>query len=98
MAKPLGVLTVDVNGEAHVLELKQIDLVRAEQMLGRSVTRMDRLSDIYEIAWTKLRRKNVDGIPDTFDAFLDLEPDVEANFDESEDAGGKDSGPVAPTG
>lgn len=98
MAKPLGVLTVDVNGTAHVLELKQIDLVRAEQMLGRSVTRMDRLSDIYEIAWTKLRRNDVAGIPDTFDAFLDLEPDVEAEFSDGEDAGGKDSGPVAPTG
>lgn len=98
MAKPLGVLTVTVNDTAHVLELKQIDLVRAEMMLGRSVTRMDRLSDIYEIAWTKLRRKDVAGIPDSFDAFLDLEPDVEADFDGGEDAGGKGSGLEAPTG
>lgn len=98
MAKALGVLTVNVNDTSYVLELKQIDLVRAEQLLGRSVTRMDRLSDIYEIAWTKLRRQQVDGIPSTFDAFLDLEPDIDADFDTSEDAGGKGSGQEVATG
>jgi hypothetical protein len=98
MAQPLGVLTVEVNGDTHVIELKKIDFVRAEQMLQRSVSRMDTLTDIYAIAWTKLRRTDVAGIPDTFDGFLDLEPDVEAAFADGEDAGGKDSGPAVPTG
>jgi hypothetical protein len=45
-----------------------------------------------------LRRTKVKHIPDTFDGFLDLEPDVDANFDDGEDAGGKASGQDQPTG
>lgn len=98
MTQPMAVFTVEVLGETHHLELKKIDFVRAEQALQKPVTSMDTLTSIYELAWLKLRRMNVAGIPDTFDAFLDLDPDVDADFDQDDDAGGKVSGGAAPTG
>jgi hypothetical protein len=98
MAQPMASLTVQVLGETHVLELRRIDFVRAEQALQKPVTSMDTLTSIYELAWLKLRRLNVAGIPDSFDAFLDLDPDVDADFDQDDDAGGKASGGEAPTG
>jgi hypothetical protein len=98
MSKPIATMTVEVGGDTHVLEVRKIDLVRAERALNKSVTRMDTLADIYELAWVKLRSMDVAGTPASFDEWLDLEPDVDAVFDDGEDAGGKGSGPDQPTG
>ena len=98
MAQPLGTLTVVVNDNSYELPVKKIDFVRAEQQFQRSVAQMDSLTAVYELAWLILRRNHIENIPDTFEAFLDLEPDVEGNFDDGEDAGGKGSGPDQPTG
>jgi hypothetical protein len=98
MSKPIATITVEVGGDTHVLEVRKIDLVRAERALNKSVTRMDTLADIYELAWVKLRAMDVAGTPVSFDEWLDLEPDVDAVFDDGEDAGGKGSGPDQPTG
>lgn len=98
MAQPLGTLTVVVNDTTYELPVKKIDFVRAEQQFQRSVSQMDSLTAVYELAWLILRRTKVEHIPDTFDGFLDLEPDVDADFDDGEDAGGKASGQDQPTG
>lgn len=98
MAQSMGTLTVQVLGETHNIELKKIDFVRAEQAFQKPVTSMDTLTSIYQLAWLKLRRMNVPGIPDQFDAFLDLDPDVDGDFNQTDDAGGKVSGEAAPTG
>jgi hypothetical protein len=98
MTQPMGSLTVQVLGETHQIDLKKIDFVRAEQAFQKPVTSMDTLTSIYQLAWLKLRRMNMAGIPDTFEAFLDLDPDVDAEFDQNDDAGGKASNEAAPTG
>lgn len=98
MAAQLGTLTVEVAGQTHVLTLRKIDLVWAERQMQKPAMKIETLSDIYELAWVKLRRMNVEGTPDTFEAWLELDPDVDADFDDGEAAGGKDSGSGQSTG
>jgi hypothetical protein len=52
------------------------------------------MTDLYRISWIAMRRANVAGIPDTFDAFLALEPDISEVGEPEEDAGGKVSVPA----
>lgn len=62
-----------------------VERIRAERALGIKVTDLagGSVSEEYVVflAWASLRRQKVDGIPDTFDGFLELlgEYDVEAN-------------------
>ena len=98
MAQPIATITVELGDRVHTLQMHKVDFVRAERQMQKPVVKMDTLADIYELAWCKLRHLKVEGIPDTFDGFLDLEPDVDADFDESDAAGGKASESEASTG
>lgn len=62
-----------------------VERIRAERALGIKITDLSAggFTEEYVVflAWASLRRQRTDGIPEDFDAFLDLlgEYDVEAN-------------------
>ena len=93
----LGQLSVELNGQTHTIDVRKIDIVRAEEALAKSAGKMDGMRDLYGIAWAALRRMKIDGIPDSFEAFLDLDADID-EIDAGDGEEGKDSGQAPSTG
>lgn len=93
----LGQMKIGIDGVEHVVDLKKIDILRAEEATQTSITRLEgTMRAVYAFAYAAARREKVEGIPDTFEAFLDLDPDVEDVEGPGEE--GKGSGQVPPTG
>lgn len=91
----IGIFTVTYDDDTEqVVDWKRIDLVRYEQQFEKTSGALDGMVDQYRMAWLALRRAGKP-VPETFEAFLELAPDVDL---ETEDDVGKDSGPTASNG
>ena len=78
MAKPVATFDVEIDGKTTRVEVRRIEIVRAETILGISVGNLEPgMTAVYKLAWAVLLSRKTEGIPDTFDAFLNLEPDIE---------------------
>jgi hypothetical protein len=91
-------LQVDFNDTTHTVEARQSDLARVEEHTQTSVARLG-VTPIrmwLTIAYYAMRRLKIEGVPDTYDAFLDLGPSVD--LDTIETTEGKGSGQDPPTG
>jgi hypothetical protein len=93
----LGSISVEFDGQTHTMELKKIDLVRVEQALQTSVGKLEGVTALYAYAWAAARRNKIEGVPDTFDAFLELDPECD-EVDEATGDEGKGSGKGQSTG
>ncbi len=94
MAK-IGTFTVVTGDTTEIVDWQRIDLVRFEQQFEKTSGALDGMTDQYRMAWVALRREKKD-VPDTFEAFLELSPDVD--LDTEDDDTGKGSGKTATTG
>lgn len=93
-------MEIDLDGVKHVVEIKKIDLIRVERALQMSITRFEDaqgMTAVYAMAWAAARRMKIAGIPESFEEFLDLDPDIDDRTDPDGDEG-KDSGQAQTTG
>ncbi len=79
----LGTFTITTGTDTQTVDWERIDLVRYEQQFAKSSGALDGMLDQYRMAWLALRRAKVNGTPDTFDAWLDLSPDVDLEVEEA---------------
>ena len=98
MANPISILHVEIGDNEWDVPVYRVDYVRAERTLQISVGKLEGATGDYQFGWAICRYRNIGNVPDDFDKFLELDPDVELRPVEDENAGGKSSGQDQPTG
>src|SRR6185369_2305827 len=95
MAKAdLGSITVVWNGETRVLPVRTIYTVLLELELGKNIAdELGPASFAYAMAWVALKQSGV-AVPETWQAFVKEDPDVEFEVPDDNEEPGKD-GPGA---
>ncbi len=84
---------IDWDGETHQVDVQQSDYARIEAQFGKSVSKIAETTEfglLLGLAYQRLKKDGV-AVPDSYDAFLDGDPEIDMDTVQGGDEGKEDS-------
>ncbi len=80
---------IEWDGAAYQVDTKQSDIARVEAQFGKSISTISETTEfglLLALAYQRLKKDGV-AVPDSYDAFLDGEPEIDMDTVEGGDGG-----------